>query len=172
MDCQRAHYPKHKGDCKKNSLIQYKQIHDLNLTKEDRPEEPKEMEILTLCDLSPEEYPDRAITWVNGEGKRHGFKGAGDDLSALDITDEVVYKYESFCLTKSRQCACYSMGHNSLHDAALVIHASDKSKGVTCGDFWRQMRGKMGERFWECDHVFLERVKLAKPGVYEGWFGS
>ncbi len=172
-ECQRSHFPKHKAECKMNSLLQYKQIHDLNLTEEDRPDEPKEMEILTMCKWSPEEYPDQAIAWVDGEGNRYGFKGPGDDhLTALDVSDEVVYKYESFCFTKPRDCSCYHDGNNLLHDAALVIHASDKSKGVTVGDFWSQIKGKWGNRFWECDHVFLEGVKLTKTGFYVGWFGS
>lgn len=169
---QRAHYPEHKDDCKKNSLLQYKEIHDLNLTKKERPNEPKEMELLTLCRWSPDESPGRAIISVDAQGNRHGYWEDGDGFTALDVTDEVVYKYESFCFTKSRGCRCYLMGQNSLHDAALVIRASDKTKGVTVGDFWSQAKGKWGERFWECDHVFLERVKLTKPGVYAGEFGS
>lgn len=170
-ECQRAHYPKHKRDCKMNSLFQYKEIHDLNLTKKDRPDEPQEIEILTLCEWSPEKHAGRAISWVGEDGKHNGYKKSPDCV-ALDVTDEVVYKHESFCFTKTRSCRCYLLGRNSLHDAALVIRASDKEKGITVGDFWGQLKGKWGDRFWECDHTFLESVKWVKPGVYEGWFGS
>jgi hypothetical protein len=172
-ECQRAHYPnKHKNECKTNSLWQYKVIYDLNLTKDDRPDEPKQLDILTMCEWSPEGYPGRAITWIDSKGNHHGCKWPEGNFTALDVTEKVVYEYAYFCLTKTRQCSCYVMGQNSLHDAALVIHASDKSKGVTVGDFWSQMKGNEGSRFWECDHVFLEEVKLEKPGFYTGWFGS
>ena len=112
-----------------------------------------------MCEWSPEGYPDRAITWIDSKGNNHGCKCPEDNFAALDVTEKVVYEHASFCLTKTRQCRCYVFGQNSLHDAALVIHASDKSKGVTVGDFWSQMKGNKGSRFWECDHVYLEQVK-------------
>ena len=87
----------------------------------------------------------------------------------MDVTDEFIYEFEFFCLTKGRTCRCYMF---QLHDAALVIRASDKTKGITVGDFWKQVKGRYGNRFWECDHVFLEAVKWTKPGVYAGEFGS
>lgn len=167
--CQLDHYPNHKDDCKMNSLLQYKEIYDLGITAADRPNEPKKIDMLTVTEWSPKGHPDRAITWVNpNTGERHSFKYE-EFYNALDVTDEIIYEYEFFCFTKTRVCRCYMF---QLHDAALVIRASDKTKGITVGDFWKQVKGRWGNRFWECDHTHLEAVDWQKPGVYVGWFGS
>ena len=84
----------------------------------------------------------------------------------------MIYKYGDMLLKKTRECYCYTMGGNIQKPAALLIKASDLTKGVTLRDFYKALRGPAGHPFFECNHSFLEDVSWEKPGVYDSWWGS
>ncbi len=97
------------------------------------------------------------------------------DTSPIDMTDEVLYPYESLLIMKKRDCfrMCYS--DVPMEDIYFVVHASDKRRGVTYGDFYGQINNEASpaaQALWECDHRFLEGLKWKKPGCYEACFES
>ena len=134
-----------------------------------RTNEPRELHVHEVnwdCETT-----GRAVQWVNTAGdSRSPIPESG--FTICDITDSVVYPYAEFLLCKPRSCYCYKFSGNTQEDANLIITASDKLRGVTVGDFWRQLRGLSGTTFFECNHAYLEGVSWSGPGVYRAYFGS
>lgn len=97
------------------------------------------------------------------------------DKSPLDMTDEILYPYESLLIIKRRDCFGYCYYDVPMDPIYFVVHASDKEKGITYGDFYGKINDKdspAAQALYECDHSFLEQLEWKKPACYEACFGS